>query len=162
MRCEEMPDLLSAVVDGEAGVRERALVDDHLSDCAACRRELRLLRGMKAAIRPVDSPPIPAGLKAALLREAARRKPSVARGVWPGLAERLRVRPLRYGLAAAFSAAVLLIALRFSAGRDEEVPLAAMLAAHDDYALTMPLAPREQIYCRLSEAIAAEGMTDEL
>ena len=161
MICEEMPELLSAVADGEAEAWESVLVAEHLRDCAACRGEMRLLRGLKAAVRRVELPPLPADLEDALLREAARRAHPAVAGIWARLAQWLRARPPRYA-AAGFAAAALLLALRLAAGRDEEVPLSAILAAHDEYALTMPLASREQLDCQLSEAIAAEGRGDEL
>jgi predicted anti-sigma-YlaC factor YlaD len=37
MQCEEVRELLSAVVDGEATAREQAIVDAHLATCAECQ-----------------------------------------------------------------------------------------------------------------------------
>lgn len=44
MKCDEIKEILSSYVDGEAGADERRLVDEHLAACAACRDLARRMR----------------------------------------------------------------------------------------------------------------------
>jgi anti-sigma factor RsiW len=47
----DIRDLLPDLLSGELGSAARAAVESHLRDCALCRAELDLLRGMRAALR---------------------------------------------------------------------------------------------------------------
>jgi hypothetical protein len=55
---DQITERLSEYIDGELTARERAMVDEHLADCAACRTVLDELRGIVlAATRlPVTRP----------------------------------------------------------------------------------------------------------
>ncbi|MFO7250668.1 MAG: zf-HC2 domain-containing protein [Actinomycetes bacterium] len=61
-------DLVSALVDGELGHRERERALAHLTFCADCRREVEATRALKARLRSLESPAVPADLTVALLR----------------------------------------------------------------------------------------------
>ena len=74
MNCREFPPLISAQLDGYAGEHEQAELQEHLSNCAACRRyaaELRCLRAELRAWKPVAPSAESSGeIVAALQREA--------------------------------------------------------------------------------------------
>lgn len=159
MSCQEMEELLSAYVDRQASGEEEAAVARHLEYCGDCRREVRLLGAIKRGVGRVPSPVIPQDLRAALLGEARRVEALSRRGLWRRLAREWSAvfgKPLGWGLAAAFAAAGVAIVVRISSPGDE-IPLEVMLAAHDEYAMTMPLAPRELILSDLPEPAAAGG-----
>jgi anti-sigma factor RsiW len=86
MGCEEVRDLLALVAGGEARDEDRGAVEDHVSHCAACARELDLYRESRAhlaVLRDGDAPSgtwksIWSGVKA----EVFPRKPSSALAVF--------------------------------------------------------------------------------
>jgi Putative zinc-finger len=51
--CRGIKELLGVYVVGAIEPAERALVDDHLADCAGCRKELAGLAGLPALLRRV-------------------------------------------------------------------------------------------------------------
>jgi hypothetical protein len=59
---EHPHELLSAYLDDELGVEERAGVDRHLADCEACREDLASLRRLAGAVAEEEVPPVPADL----------------------------------------------------------------------------------------------------
>lgn len=61
-------ELLSAYLDDELPVEERARVDRHLADCAACRNELESLWVLSTALREEKTPDVPPGLSARIGR----------------------------------------------------------------------------------------------
>lgn len=63
-------ELASALVDGELGHRERERALAHLTFCADCRREVEATRALKARLRALESPAVPADLTMSLLRMA--------------------------------------------------------------------------------------------
>jgi anti-sigma factor RsiW len=63
-------ELVSALVDGELGHRERERALAHLTFCADCRREVEATRALKSRLRSLESPAVPADLTMALLRMA--------------------------------------------------------------------------------------------
>ena len=148
MRCDQIEEVLSAFADGEASAGERRLVAGHVADCRECARKLRLMSGMKASVKKLGVPPAPAELKARLRRSAAGRR----KAAWPGL---FTLPAVRWGLASAFAAASLIVILRVR-NADDNVSVELLLAAHTQYALTMPLSPSESLYAGLAER-TAEG-----
>jgi anti-sigma factor RsiW len=80
-------ELISALLDGEATVPERAAVDRHLRDCGECRALLGDFRALAATAAAGQPPPVPAGLLAAVrarLEAAGERagRPAVTRSGW--------------------------------------------------------------------------------
>lgn len=61
---------ISALVDGELGHAERERALAHLTFCAACRREVEEMRSLKARLRAMEPPAMPADLTMSLLRMA--------------------------------------------------------------------------------------------
>ncbi|MBI5201109.1 MAG: zf-HC2 domain-containing protein [Elusimicrobia bacterium] len=158
-------ELLSAYVDREANPSEERRIDLHLADCGACRSRVRSLGRLKTAVRNQPLPPLPAALKADLLA-LARDAQARAEGSWRG-----RIKAFFELLAAsvatpagAAAAAALLLALawggwRFGAGTN--VPVDFVLAAHNEYARTMPLAATERIMTELPVQITSAGSEDK-
>ncbi len=143
MSCEMMRELLEAYADRQASAAEAAQVESHLESCAACRKGLRWIAASKIAIRQVETPAMPKDLKRALLEEAARRQPAVQMGWLRILCELWQKHPWQAGLATACAAAAVLLIARLSGPRSETLPLDVVLAAHNEYARTLPLANEE-------------------
>lgn len=57
--CSKENEKLSAFLDGELAPRERAALNEHLTACAACAEELRLLSAVDAQLKrsPAAAPP---------------------------------------------------------------------------------------------------------
>lgn len=72
MSCE--PELVTGLVDGELGARERARVEAHVAGCAACARQAAEERDLRLRLRALPAPVPPAGL-AERARAAAARRP---------------------------------------------------------------------------------------
>lgn len=144
MSCLEA-ELLSAYADGEAGPGERVQVEGHLSSCGTCRAELRLLEGLKGAVRAQPAPGMPAELREALGRLLPGR-PSWRAGIWEGL--RRPAWAPACGLAAALVAAAGWWTI---SGGDEEFSIDAALAAHRVYATTMPMAETERLLAEMPD-----------
>jgi Putative zinc-finger len=96
--CREMRQLLGVYVVGAIDPAERALVDEHLSECASCRDELAGLAGLPAMLSrvpeadvarlagnvtslPERAEPSPELLNSLLRRVAVRRRAHMWRGV---------------------------------------------------------------------------------
>ena len=99
---------------------------------------------------------MPAGLKAALLQQARKARRRTLRERLAGL---LRPGPVGLGFATAMAAAAVAVVVRLTGGGGEDLTMEELLAAHDEYALTMPLAPKERILSELPGLMA--GGTDE-
>jgi anti-sigma factor (TIGR02949 family) len=155
MKCEDIEALVGALLDGELSPSEAERARRHVETCARCGRRAKLVAALKKAVRRAPAPAAPPELKAVLLAQArairARRaEPRSApwRSVW--------LRPSGIGAAAALAfaaAAVVVLARR----PQQVVPIDWMLAAHDEYALTMPLSPAAQLSPRLAERLAEAG-----
>lgn len=72
--CAKNQKHLNAYVDGELPDRVRREVEHHLSGCSDCALELDSLRGLAPLLMNEDVPPLPAGLSARILTEAAVRQ----------------------------------------------------------------------------------------
>jgi anti-sigma factor RsiW len=59
MTCRELIDFLMAYLDGELPAARRALFDEHLEICAACRRYLDQYKATIALGRSACDPPAP-------------------------------------------------------------------------------------------------------
>lgn len=77
MNCQEFPLLYSAQLDGRIDEREQTSLQEHLRECAVCRRRAAEHRCLRAELRALETPrPQPeltAQLQAALHREARSR-----------------------------------------------------------------------------------------
>lgn len=162
-------ELLSAYVDREANPSEERRVGLHLADCSACRAQVRALTRLKVSVRNQPLPAMPAELRKELLAaaRAADRERELERagpfdllrsGAW--LEALSRLLPLRaYGPGWAAAAAALLVAIGLGAWRvtraaGTPVPVDFILAAHNQYVRTMPVAPTEKIMAELPVQIS--------
>ena len=66
-RCEQMQSSLARVFDGEATPVQRTAVDGHLTACAHCREDLRLMREGSRRYAALALAPVPAALNAKIL-----------------------------------------------------------------------------------------------
>jgi len=143
---------LSAFVDEETDRRETRTVERHADGCPLCRRKLASMRAAKSALRALPVPPLPADLAA----ELASLGGGVERaGVLQVLREALFSR--RTLAACALAACVVLMLWVRQAGllvARLDVPADLLMAAHNQYALTMPLAPSEQILSEMPVRLA--------
>ena len=156
MQCEQARQILESLAAGRLEPREAAEVEAHLQACPACGRELRWIGALKASVRSMPRPSMPADLRADLLRLASRG--SASRNWLPeGRSWRLAA---GLGLASAFAAAAAFLIFRHSAG--EEIGLDEILIAHSRYELTMPAADREAIYSDMSGRLPQEDSLDEI
>lgn len=73
-------ELLSAYLDGEVTVQERARVDSHLVACAACRENLQSLRNAVALVQALPRVPVPRAFT--LTEEMVGLHPAQARSSW--------------------------------------------------------------------------------
>jgi anti-sigma factor RsiW len=73
MRCKEILARLDAYLDGELPADQGHVVDDHLTTCQACRRQLERLRQVGDFLDVLDVPPLPQGFAARVMAEARRR-----------------------------------------------------------------------------------------
>jgi hypothetical protein len=76
-----LDDLLSAYVDGQLTVEERAVVDAHVAVCPTCRRELAATRQAKAWVSGLPAAEPPFGFYDRMLRD--RAGPQTRRQRWP-------------------------------------------------------------------------------
>lgn len=163
MKCEDMDELLQAYADGEASADEQSAVAGHLDGCARCRKTLRWIEATKAVAAGLQAPAMPADLKKNLLAAVAVRRRAAAVPTWLDRAREFwEANPWRTGAAIAFAAASLAVAVRLLPQPAEELPLDAVLAAHNEYARAMPLSSEEQILSGLPDRMEAEGVENAL
>ena len=82
MRCNEIQDRLSAVIDGELGSNERSAVEQHLAQCSACREAMTELQSLDVQLRRATAPSrdrAPHIASAALLQLPPSSPPPTAR-----------------------------------------------------------------------------------
>jgi anti-sigma factor RsiW len=79
------PEAITAWVDDALPPARRAEVEGHLATCAACRDQEAFERGLRARLRTLPAPEMPAGLEARARRRALR-PPRRALPVWLGVA----------------------------------------------------------------------------
>jgi anti-sigma factor RsiW len=107
--CREMRMLLGVYVVGAIDPAERALVDEHVTECAACRDELAGLAGLPAMLSRVPEADVArlAG-NVASLPERTEPSPELLNSLLSHVAKRRRARMWR-GVAAASAAAVIAV-----------------------------------------------------
>jgi anti-sigma factor RsiW len=107
--CRDMRLLLGVYVVGAIDPAERALVDEHLSECPACRDELAGLAGLPAMLSHVpESDVARLGANVVSLPEQAEPSPELLNSLLRHVAQRRRARMWR-GVAAAAAAAVIAV-----------------------------------------------------
>ncbi|HVE14060.1 MAG TPA: hypothetical protein VNI01_11740 [Elusimicrobiota bacterium] len=151
---EEVCDSLHG--EGGASFLERARA--HLSGCAACSAEAGSAERTRLRAELLPVPPMPRELRAALV--AMAREADAARR--PGWRERLAAAGLApAALAAAAAAAALFLGARGPAPLEAkiEVPLDLLIAAHQQYARTLPLSAPDELETRMPDQLA--GATGE-
>jgi anti-sigma factor RsiW len=151
MTCPDK-ELLSAFADGELASSEAHGVEDHLKECGRCRSRVKTLRALKAAVSAAaPSPAMPEDLRRVLQGMAARP----AASGWKRFFHELGAGWAGAATAAAFSLAAVLavvwVVRQRPPDRQEELPLEMLLAAHNQYARTMPLAPEEGLVAGMPE-----------
>jgi len=62
MICESIAERISSLIDGMATGEEREEVLSHVNACRACSARLKAFEGLRAGLRKLDRPRIPAGL----------------------------------------------------------------------------------------------------
>jgi hypothetical protein len=103
-------DLLAEYVDGTLEDAQRAVVDAHLSGCAACREDVSLAMRAVAALSSLEDEPVPFGVTGPVLAEAGRRFERRRAVVW----ERLQ------WAAGAAAAAALVLVVALNVGGDSD------------------------------------------
>lgn len=83
MICE--PEHVTALVDGALEGEDRARVEAHLAECAACRAQAADERALRTRLRSLPAPDLPFGLEQRVRARLRRRHrwPGVARAVLP-------------------------------------------------------------------------------
>jgi anti-sigma-K factor RskA len=109
-------ELFADYVDGTLATDERAVVDAHLSTCAACRQEIELARRAVAALASLEELPVPLGVTGPVLAEAGRTFEHRRVAVWQ--------RVQWAAGAAAAAAIVLVVALNVTGNGGNESPTA--------------------------------------
>ncbi|OIO11971.1 MAG: hypothetical protein AUJ52_01155 [Elusimicrobia bacterium CG1_02_63_36] len=145
-------EALSALFDGEESSEETRR---HAADCPACLLTLKSFEEERRALRgawtvsPAGEPFL------AALADAVRERPSVLRMLADQMRESLR------GPAPVAATAAACLALLFWArssglfGIRVEIPEELFVAAHNQYELTLPLAPKERILTEMPRGLAA-------
>ena len=147
-------ELLSAYLDGETNRSQSDAVRLHLEGCAGCRTSLAAMKSSKKSLASLAVPSIPPELAAALS--------GMARSVQTPYAA---APPSARGkiLSAALAAC---LALVFWARHEGffvvrlDIPADLLIAAHNQYALTVPLAPAEKIMAEMPVRLAGEWRGD--
>ena len=146
MRCPTN-EQWSAYADREAGPGEAGLLEAHLAGCEACRLTLRSLKAVKRALAAEPAPAMPADLLESLRRGIRESRPEPEERGWSVLGGWLRP-----AAALSFAAAALLLVfwLRRPAPEPPQAKVQSgsadvLLAAHDRFAMTIPLASTEVI-----------------
>ena len=159
MECEWMREAIESYAAGRLGAEETERLEAHLKACPDCGRELRWVRALKAGVRAVPRPALPADLRAELMRMAREAAASRASEPLPWYAAlRLSWRAAAgLGFASAFAAAAAFLVLGRPGAGAEELSLDEVLVAHGRYELTMPAADREAIFADLGVRLSREG-----
>lgn len=107
MNCEEVRDLLGALVDDELPEWEYDTVQQHVQQCADCSQELAQLTDLRQQLKALPSYPAPDRLRATLRLQIddIGRKPAVSasRPAW--------LQPIATHIAAALAGAILVYAV---------------------------------------------------
>jgi len=140
MRCEDVHELISRLLDRGLEAETRGNILEHLADCRACLDRFSAYERMRASLRAMNSVPVPAHLSAQLQIAASkeRQRRLSRRGVgdlvrhWAGCV-RLTMDNLMRPLALPFAGGVLSAVVLFSS-------LMPTFAFQRDYRNDVPIA----------------------
>ncbi len=111
MKCARCRDLLFEYVHGSLSEGVRREVEEHIGQCAACRREAEATHRSLAALDRVDPPnPFDAEAGLAALRKRIAASPEPQAPWWA------RLRPLRWPAVAAAAAAAIAVTVLYPKG----------------------------------------------
>jgi anti-sigma factor RsiW len=137
---------LSAFLDGEMPIKDRARVDGHLAACSACRTELDSLRHLKLVLSSAPRRTMPADLALSLERRFVG-----AQTPWAAL-----IKPAFWIPAGAVAAAALTVGLWLRvAPSADELPLEPLLAAHSRYSAEGIVAEDNLVASNYSDQLAS-------
>ncbi|MFA5139303.1 MAG: zf-HC2 domain-containing protein [Elusimicrobiota bacterium] len=161
MRCPDN-EQWSAYADREAEPEEARSLEAHLSGCEVCRLTLRSLRAAKRVLGAEPVPAMPADLRRSLRRSIRDMRPAPDERSWRILLGGW----LRPAAAFSLAAAALLFVLwmKRPVPRPTEaqaVPADLLLAAHDRFAMTIPLASAEVIVSAERPLLAGAASREE-
>lgn len=140
MTCEVWEENLNALVDGELSGTEKEKTLIHIAQCPACRREKEILLLFKKSAASVEHiPAMPESLGQEIISSLKRKELSQTR--------LKRAWPLRLSLVASlgFAAAMALFLFKFQFSHEPSrgPSLDWILAAHNEYAMSLPLSQTE-------------------
>jgi len=163
-----LPEAWSAYVDRETAPGESLALRAHLESCPVCRLEVRAIQAGRKALRAAPVPAMPDDLRRTLEGMAARRypaPPAASAAPW-GLPAWVRFL-LSPAVLAPAAASALLAALWLGrrepprlelAAEPVELPMELVVSAHNRYALTLPLAPADELFSEPSAQLAGGSM----
>ncbi len=148
MTCEVWEENINALVDGELTGTEKEQTLMHLAQCPACQKEKEILLLLKKGAASTEYiPAMPESLAQEIISSLKRkeRPQNQIKHAWP-----LRLSlTLSFGFAAAM--ALLLFRSRFFPKPSSEPSLNWILAAHNEYAMSLPLSQTELALPRAEE-----------
>ena len=59
MRCEAIKELLEEYIEGELSESKQRAVENHISACESCKKELALTRSIPHLVNSLSTPPVP-------------------------------------------------------------------------------------------------------
>ena len=74
MNCREFKDLISDYLDKELPAQEVALLESHLSSCAACREETELHKFISSQLSALPDVPVPEDFLPRLMQRIEEEK----------------------------------------------------------------------------------------
>lgn len=142
MTCHSQEERLNAFVDGELKGSEKNEFALHLKNCGNCRKEIAILSALKKSVgASLSCPETPTNLSAKIIAALEMRRPKEKnRPMRPALAH-----PFSWGMGLVFAMAMLMIATGIFKKNhpDNSVSLDWILAAHNEYAMSLPLSQGE-------------------
>jgi len=119
MSCESIEENISSHVDGTLNGEERKILLTHIQSCRVCSARVKSLEGVRAGLRQLEQPPVPARLAVQLrvlasherVRQLARASWSARLRYWAGYAQLHfdnLMRPMALPLAGGLLSAILL------------------------------------------------------
>jgi len=161
--CRRVGDNLSAYLDGELRGEARREVEEHLAQCAACRKELEDLKATWQLLDDLEAPIVPRTFQAQVV---ARAEAEAAESPWRRSWRRAGVRAALSGAAAAGAAALFLAGLCHASRPPGDRPTAAEVACirHLDFIQslrTLEYMDKVKAFREIGGQIEAPAVTEE-